>query len=211
LSIELYLAFVLAASVLILIPGPNVTLIVANSLTYGARFAFTTIAGTTLAQIVQLSLTVAGMTAAMSAMAGWFDWLRWLGVAYLFCLGIRMWRSAPERMVDGAASSRRAGRLFWQGFLVSLTNPKTLLFYAAFLPQFVNPAVAPMPQFALLSLTLLVVSLLVVSLTFDSSYCLLAGRIRPWFRGAAVERLRNKVTGTLLVASGVGLALARRS
>lgn len=206
MSIELYLAFVLAASVLILIPGPNVTLIVANSLTYGARIAFTTIAGTTMAQIVQLSLTVAGMTTAMSAMAGWFDWLRWLGVAYLLWLGIRMWRSSPERMVDAALPRERAGRLFWQGFLVSLTNPKTLLFYAAFLPQFVDPAVAPMPQFALLSATLLV-----VSLTFDSSYCLLAGRIRPWLRGAAVARLRNKVTGTLLIASGVGLALARRA
>ena len=206
MSIELYLAFVLAASVLILIPGPNVTLIVANSLTYGARCAFTTIAGATLAQMAQLSLTVAGMTTVMSAMAGWFDWLRWLGVAYLLWLGVSMWRSAPAKMVDGATPRERAGRLFWQGFVVSLTNPKTLLFYAAFLPQFVDPAVAPMPQFALLSLTLLV-----ISLTFDSSYCLLAGRIRPWLRGAAVERLRNRVTGTLLVASGVGLALARRS
>jgi threonine/homoserine/homoserine lactone efflux protein len=109
-------------------------------------------------------------------------------------------------MVDAALPRERAGRLFWQGFLVSLTNPKTLLFYAAFLPQFVDPAVAPMPQFALLSATLLV-----VSLTFDSSYCLLAGRIRPWLRGAAVGRLRNRVTGTLLIASGVGLALARRA
>jgi homoserine/homoserine lactone efflux protein len=206
LSLELYLAFILAASVLVLIPGPNVTLIVANSLTYGARFAFTTIAGTTLAQIVQLSLTVAGMTAAMSAMAGWFDWLRWFGVAYLFWLGITTWRSAPARMAEGSAPRQRAGRLFWQGFLVSLTHPKTLLFYAAFLPQFVDPAVAAMPQFALLSLTLLV-----ISLTSDSSYCLLAARIRPRLRGAAVERLRNKVTGTLLIASGVGLALARRS
>jgi threonine/homoserine/homoserine lactone efflux protein len=73
-------------------------------------------------------------------------------------------------------------------------------------PNVTNPAVAPMPKFPLLSLTLLV-----VSLTFDSSYCLLAGRIRPWLLGTAVERLRNKVMGTLLIASGVGLALARRS
>src|SRR5450432_3745332 len=136
--IELYLTFVAAAAVLILIPGPNVTLIVANSLSYGPRYAFTTIAGTTLAQITQLTLTVAGMTTVMSAMAGWFDWLRWAGVAYLLWLGIVTWRSKPQPLDERAPPLRRIKRLFWQGFLVSLTNPKTLLFYAAFLPQFVD-------------------------------------------------------------------------
>ena len=206
LSLQLYLAFVVAAAALIVIPGPNVTLIIANSLSYGSRHAFTTIAGTTLAQITQLTLTVAGMTTVIAAVAGWFDVLRWLGVAYLLWLGIRTWRGKPAVAAEIASAPPRLRRLFWQGYCVSLTNPKTLLFYAAFLPQFVDPSMPPMRQLVLLSLTIFA-----IALTFDSLYCLLAGRIRPWLNGRAVEWLRTKVTGGLLIASGVGLAVARRS
>jgi threonine/homoserine/homoserine lactone efflux protein len=136
---DLYLAFVLASAVLILIPGPNVTLLVANSLAYGARRALTTLAGTSAAIALQLAITVLGMTPLMLALAAWFEWLRWAGVLYLVWLGIQQWRAPPVALedVDPAAVAGRA--LFWRGFLVSATNPKTLLFYAAFLPQFVDP------------------------------------------------------------------------
>jgi threonine/homoserine/homoserine lactone efflux protein len=203
---DLYLAFVLASAVLILLPGPNVTLLVATSLAYGASRALTTLAGTSSAIALQLLITVLGMTSLLLVLVAGFEWLRWAGVLYLLWLGIRQWRAAPVALedVDPAAISTR--RLFWQGFVVSATNPKTLLFYAAFLPQFLDPARAPLPQLLLLSVTFLT-----LATVLDGSYTLLAGRLRPWFRGHRRARLRQRLSGALLIGAGLGLVLARRS
>jgi threonine/homoserine/homoserine lactone efflux protein len=204
-NFELYLAFVAATTVLILIPGPNVALIVANSLSYGARRALLTVAGTSSAMVLQLTITAIGMTSLLLVLAEWFEWLRWLGVAYLLYLGIRAWR-APATDLEATASAARSGRrLFWQGFLVSATNPKVLLFYAAFFPQFVDP-VGPLVQ----QLGLLSVTFVVIALVLDSGFALAAGRIRVWLEDASAARLQNRLTGGFLIGAGLGLALARR-
>ncbi len=205
MPLDLYLAFVLASAVLILIPGPNVTLLVANSLAYGARRALATLAGTSTAIALQLAITVLGMSSLMVVLAAWFEWLRWVGVLYLVWLGVQQWRAPPVALedVDPAAVAGRA--LFWRGFLVSATNPKTLLFYAAFFPQFVDPASPPGPQLLLMSATFLG-----LATVLDGGYVLLAGRLRQLFRGQRRARLRNRLTGSLLIGAGLGLALARR-
>jgi homoserine/homoserine lactone efflux protein len=205
MPLDLYLAFVLASAVLILIPGPNVTLLVANSLAYGAHRALATLAGTSSAIALQLAITVLGMTSLMAVLAAWFEWLRWAGVLYLVWLGVQQWRAPPVALedVDPAAVAGRA--LFWRGFLVSATNPKTLLFYAAFFPQFVDPASPPGPQLLLMSATFLG-----LATVLDGGYVLLAGRLRQLFRGQRRARLRNRLTGSLLIGAGLGLALARR-
>jgi homoserine/homoserine lactone efflux protein len=205
MPIDLYLAFVLASAVLILIPGPNVTLLVANSIAYGARRALATLAGTSSAIALQLAVTVLGMTSLMLVLATWFEWLRWAGVLYLVYLGVQQWRAPPVALedVDPWAIATRA--LFWRGFLVSATNPKTLLFYAAFFPQFVDPASPPGPQLLLMSATFLG-----LATVLDGGYALLAGRLRLLFRGHRRARLRNRLTGSLLIGAALGLALARR-
>jgi homoserine/homoserine lactone efflux protein len=205
MPLDLYLAFVLASAVLILIPGPNVTLLVANSIAYGARRALATLAGTSSAIALQLVITVLGMTSLMLVLATWFEWLRWAGVLYLVYLGVQQWRALPVALedVDPQAIATRA--LFWRGFLVSATNPKTLLFYAAFFPQFVDPASGPLPQLLLMSATFLG-----LATVLDGGYALLAGRLRRVFRGQRRARLRNRLTGSLLIGAGLGLALARR-
>jgi len=205
MPLDLYLGFVLASAVLILLPGPNVTLLVANSLAYGARRALATLAGTSSAIGIQLVITVLGMTPLMVALAAWFEWLRWAGVVYLIWLGVQQWRAPPVALedIDPAAVGRRA--LFWRGFLVSATNPKTLLFYAAFFPQFVDPSGAPLPQLLLMSATFLA-----LATALDGGYALLAGRLRLWFRGRRRARLRNRLAGSLLIGAGLGLALVRR-
>ena len=202
---DLYLAFVLASAVLILIPGPNVTLLVANSIAYGARRALATLAGTSSAIALQLAVTVLGMTSLMLVLATWFEWLRWAGVLYLVYLGVQQWRAVPVALedIDRQATATRA--LFWRGFIVSATNPKTLLFYAAFFPQFVDPASPPLPQLLLMSTTFLG-----LATVLDGGYALLAGRLRRLFRGRGRARLRNRLTGSLLIGAGLGLALARR-
>jgi threonine/homoserine/homoserine lactone efflux protein len=199
----LYLAFVLATVVLMLIPGPNVALIVANSIAYGTRYGLLTLAGTASAMVPQLLLTALGMTALLGALGGWMEWLRWAGVLYLVALGVRQWRAAPPDLARIAAQPRAPQRLYLRGLLVSLTNPKTLFFYGAFFPQFVAADRPAGPQLGLLCVTFLA-----VALVLDSLWALLAGRARPLL--AARGRLRNRLAGGALIGAGVGLALAHR-
>jgi len=205
MDIELYLAFVLATAVLIIIPGPAVSLIVANSLAYGGRRALVTVAGTSSAIVVHLLVLTLGMTSLLLFLAEWFEWLRWLGVAYLVYLGVQQWRAKPLALDDQAPSVSRQ-RLYWQGFIINATNPKTLFFYAAFFPQFIDPAQPGLTQMAILSVTFVVVATLL-----DGSYALLGGHLRQFLRDRRRALLRNRVTGSLLIGAGVGLALARRS
>jgi threonine/homoserine/homoserine lactone efflux protein len=200
---ELYAAFVGATVILILIPGPNVALIVANSIALGPRYGLMTVAGTSAAMVLQLGVTVLGLGGLLALMAGWFEWVRWLGVAYLAYLGIQAWR-APA--ADFGATKAQPGSLrdmFLRGFIVSLTNPKTLLFYSAFLPQFVDGGADRTVQ-----LVLLAVTFLAIAVALDSGWALLASRLRAVL--GLGGRLLNRITGGLLLTGAIGLALARK-
>lgn len=200
---ELYLGFVLATAVLILIPGPNVALITATSVGRGTRIGLVTVAGTSSAVAVQLGLTALGLTAMLTILAVWFEWLRWIGVAYLIFLGLRQW-FAPAVDLTGVGPDRRsASAVYLRGFLVGLTNPKTLLFYGAFFPQFLDAARPLGPQVLLLCATFLV-----IAVVLDSAWAVAAGRAR-WLL-AARPKLRNRLSGGCLMAAGFGLALAHR-
>ncbi len=135
MSLELYLAFVLATAVLIVVPGPANALIVANSIAHGGRRTLVTVAGVSAASVVHLGLVALGMTSLMALLSEGFEWLRWAGVAYLVALGIRQWRARPVALDDRAMGAVSGRRLFWTGFVVDATNPKTLFFYAAFFPS----------------------------------------------------------------------------
>jgi threonine/homoserine/homoserine lactone efflux protein len=203
MPIELYLAFIAATVILMVIPGPNVALIVANSVAHGTRYGLLTVAATSGAVVVHLTLTVAGAAAVLGFLAASFDWLRWAGVAYLIHLGVSAWRAPVADLAQTAAEARSARLIFARGFLVGLTNPKTLLFYGAFFPQFITPGPTAADQ-----LLLLAVTFLGVAIVCDSGWAILAGRLRALL--VAHTRLRNRLTGGLLVGAGVGLALARR-
>ncbi len=202
---ELYLAVVLASAVLIIVPGPNVMLIVAHSLSHGARHALLTVAGTNSCQIVQLAITCIGMTSLLLFLSQWFEVLRWAGVTYLIYLGVTEFRARPDPAAPNGGNAKTGRACFWQGFIVSATNPKTLLFYAAFFPQFIDPGLPPVPQMVALSLTFVVIALI-----FDGSYALLVGRARVWLADARRARIRGRITGSILIGAGLGLALARK-
>lgn len=204
MPLDLYLAFIAACVVLIAIPGPNVALIVANSVAHGARYGLMTVAGTASAMVLQLALVVLGASALLGILANLFDWLRWLGVAYLVWLGVRTWRAAATDLTGTQAEPRSMVSIFSRGFAVSLTNPKTLLFYAAFLPQFVGAEEGE----ATYQLLLLAGTFLVVAVLLDGAWALLASRLRSLLQARA--RLRNRITGGLLIGAGVGLAFARK-
>ena len=199
----LYSAFVLATAVLMLIPGPNVALIVANSLAYGTRYGLLTLAGTASAMVPQLLLTALGMTALLGSLGAWIGWVRWLGVAYLIWLGVRQWRAAAPDLARIPPQPRSRRGIYLRGLVVSLSNPKTLFFFGAFFPQFVARDRAAAPQLVLLCATFLT-----VAIVLDSLWAVLAGRARPLL--AAHGRLRNRLSGGFLVGAGIGLALAHR-
>jgi homoserine/homoserine lactone efflux protein len=201
MSPALWAAFAGATAVLMLIPGPNVALIVANSLRFGVSAGLLTVAGTSAAMVAQLTVASLGVTAIFGALAEAFWTLRWLGVAYLVWLGFRAWREPASDLSETRAAP--PSKTFGRGFLVSLTNPKTLAFYAAFLPQFIDPAKPLGPQMAILSLTFVAVALII-----DSGWAVLAARARGVV--ARFGRLRNRLTGAALIGAALGLALARR-
>lgn len=204
IALHLYLAFIAATAILILIPGPNAALIVANSVAHGTRSGLLTVAGTSSAVVVHLTLTVLGATAVLDLLAASFDWLRWAGVAYLAYLGIVAWRAPAVDLAPTNRSAHSMRGIYVRGFLVGLTNPKTLLFYGAFLPQFVTPGPDAARQLVLLAATFLV-----IAVVLDGLWAILAGQLRPLLM--VHGRLRNRLTGGLLLGAGAGLALARRS
>ena len=161
-----------------------------------------TVAGTWGAMVPQLGLTALGMGAVLSGAAQTLGWLRWLGVAYLLWLAFRAFTAPGDEDAATASDERPLRALFLRGFLVSLANPKTLAFYAAFFPQFLNSRAPLAPQLFLLCATFLALAAIV-----DCGWALFAARL-----GAAVRisaRARNNLTGGLLLGAGLGLGLMR--
>lgn len=202
MSLEGFAAYLLACVIFTLVPGPTVTLIVANSLTHGARAGLANVAGTQLGLAVFVGVLVIGLASVIETMGVWFDWIRFLGAAYLVWIGIRMFRSSG-RLDDPGRTTRPRGGFFLQGFLVMLSNPKVLVFFGAFIPQFVDPAGDYVAQVILLGLT----AMLTAAVT-DGAYAVLTGRARAMFTQARV-RLVSRVSGVFLIGGGLWLALTR--
>ena len=201
-DLSLYLGFIAAVTVLMMIPGPNVALIVANSVAHGPRYGLLTVAGTSSAMILQLGLVALGMSQFLGMLGTWFEVLRWIGVAYLVFLGISQWRAPAVDLTKTRPERKSPRRMYARALLVSMTNPKTLLFYGAFFPQFVAADRALVPQVALLSVTFVVLAILV-----DGSWALAAGKARHLL--ASRGRLRNRISGGMLIGAGAVLAAAR--
>jgi len=202
---DLYLAFCIATALLILMPGPIVTLTIANSLRHGSKTGLLTTAGATAGSAVLLSAGGLGMAWVLEILSDWFSVLRLAGAAYLIYLGVRQWRESAHALEDMTADRRSGRAVMLHGFVVAVTNPKTILFYAAFFPQFINLSQPTGPQLVLMSGTFLL-----IAMTIDSSYALLAGRLRPWLQGRRRGHIRNRITGTLLIGTGLALAFARK-
>jgi homoserine/homoserine lactone efflux protein len=203
MPLSLYIGFVATCLVLMVMPGPNVALIVANSLAHGPRYGLMTVAGTSTAIAVHLVATFFATASLFTLLASSFEYLRWLGLAYLVFLGVRTWRQQHDE-VAVAPQQRSMRAVFLRGVAISLTNPKVLFFYGAFFPQFI---VAGEPIAAqLLALTS---TFLILAIVFDSGWAILAGCLRHII--ADYTRLRHRVTGGVLIAAGLGLATARRA
>ncbi len=204
MSLELYLTFVAASALLILTPGPMVAFVVATTLSRGLHQGLVAVAGSAIASAIQLSIVAVGLAALLSTAGEAFFWIKWIGVAYLFYLGIRAFRAPQDSLdADPAIANYDSRRTFLEGFLVNLTNPKGLLFHGAFLPLFISPSSPAGPQ-----LLLLAVTFVAIGASLDSLWALTAARSREFL--ARAGRWRHRVTGGVLMTAAAGLALVRK-
>lgn len=207
MSLDLWLVYLVAAVGLSLTPGPNGLL----SLTHGACFGFrptiATAVGGVLGFFLLIAASLAGMGALLAASEQAFTVAKWVGAAYLVYLGVRVWRApAPAVAVGPEASASRQARplrMFNQGFLVAVSNPKALIFFAAFLPQFMVPGVPFATQLLVLGGTFVVVELL-----YELMLAGLAQRIAPWL--ARYGRWFNRAAGGTFVGIGAALTTVSR-
>jgi homoserine/homoserine lactone efflux protein len=202
---HVYLAFVIATAIMIALPGPSVLLTVAHSISFGWQQALSTVAGETMGIAVQLIVAAIGLTSLLNVVAEAFEWLRWAGVAYLVYLGIKQWRSASEPLEFDASSVSKTN-LFVQGLVVTIPNPKSLIFIAAFLPQFIDPGRSLGYQFSFI-----VPTFLVITFTVTSVWALVAGYVSGFLQSQRAFQSVLRTAGGLMIIAGVGLALARRS
>ena len=203
MNYSLFSAFLLITFVLVIVPGPIVTLVIATAATRGTRAALITVIGTTLGTAVMLLCIALGLNWVLKTSAEVFEVLRWIGAAYLIWLGIQSWRTAG-RAAEAAPPRHRVH--ISRGFLVAITNPKTIAFFTAFLPQFVDPQLPAGHQLAVMC----AVSVAMAAVT-DAGWAIAAGAGRALFLKQAPARWLGRLSGVVLIGGGVWLSLARRS
>ncbi|MGB9365458.1 MAG: LysE family translocator [Xanthobacteraceae bacterium] len=202
MSVEVYLAYVLTCILITIIPGPTVTLIIANSLTHGTRAGLLNVAGTQLGLAIMLGVLLVGLSSVIATMGVWFDYVRVAGAVYLVWLGWKLLRANAGFGAVGMTPKPRGG-FFLQGFLVLMSNPKALLWFGAFIPQFVDPAGNYVGQIVLLGATAMATAAIT-----DGAYAILGGRTGRLMSASRI-RLASQLSGLFLIGGGVWLAFTR--
>ncbi len=209
MSIELWLAFVATAAVLLIIPGPTVLTIISYSIAHGRRANVPIVAAVALGDSTALVMSLLGLGALLAASAVWFTVVKCVGGLYLLYLGIKLLRSGVSSAETAAATAAAPGtrlRLFANTYLVTALNPKGIVFYAAFLPQFINPGANAAGQLWLLAGTFVIMA--IVNATF---YTLFSTSAQKLLASPQAQRCFNIAGGSLLSVAGVWALLARRS
>ena len=197
----LFTAFVAITVILVLTPGPIVTLVITTGSTRGIRAALVTVAGTTIGNAVLVAAIALGLSFVLANAAFLFEILRWCGAVYLIWLGINAWRGAGRGQSEPPAAQVH----FVRGLVVALTNPKTIAFFTAFLPQFVDSRLPAGPQLAAMCLA----SVLIAAVT-DSGWAVASGYGRKWLMHPSRAKLLGRLSGLTLIGGGIWLSLVRR-
>jgi homoserine/homoserine lactone efflux protein len=207
MSLETWLAFLVAAVLISVSPGAGAVACMTSGMRYGYRRGVWNIFGMQVGIALQLAIVGAGLGAILATSTMAFTALKWLGVAYLCWLGVKQWR-APAEPVEVGAAPRRGTRatLFAQGFLVNATNPKATVFFLAVLPQFIEASRPLLPQYLAVCATLTVVDLVVMS-----GYTLFAAKFLALLRAPRQIRFVNRLFGALFVGAAALLAGFRRA
>ncbi|PCI78571.1 MAG: lysine transporter LysE [SAR86 cluster bacterium] len=196
------ISFLTVSAVFIAVPGPNVLVIVSTTIVSGKLRGLQTVAGTSLAMIVQLTIAALGTSLLLSTLSQGLIWLKWCGVVYLLFLGIN---SLYAFFTHKKSKHPSAADSMQRGFWVSLTNPKTIIFFSAFLPQFANADSAYLPQIAILS-----GSFLLLAVTIDCTYAISSTKLKWFLASKDIDRVSNGVSGAFFIGAGGLLANTNR-
>jgi len=202
---QVFVSFVLATALMIALPGPSVLLTIAHSLSFGWRRALLTVSGATLGIAVQLLVAVIGIGGLISFVAATFDVLRWAGAAYLIYIGVKVWRNAGELAALGSAVDARPNGLLMQGLVITVFNPKSLLFIAAFLPQLVDVHRPVGAQFLII-----VPVFLLIAFVVTSAWAIVSGLINSFIKRSGTLAILFRLAAVMIVLSGAGMVLVRQ-
>jgi len=209
-SPEHFAAFVLASIILLIIPGPTIIMVITQALAHGRKIAFASVLGVGLGDLLATSLSIAGAGALLATSASLFQALKFVGAAYLIWIGYKMWRT-PVKIPDMsetnvATASGRPGVIFRDSFLITALNPKGILFFVAFVPQFIDPALPYVPQAATYVLTFTALGILNAAM-----FAFAASEARQTIRRPKMMKVAMRTGGSLLMMAGVAAALTRRA
>ena len=203
---SLWLAFFVTATVAALVPGPAVLYVVGQGMRHGARKALAANLGILSGNLIWFTASAIGLAALVAYAAPVFVAIKWIGVAYLVWFGARTILRPPKlETVQPDKGRGSAGRLFAGGFMLQIVNPSVLLFFTAFLPQFLDPRAALVPQLAILA-----AATAAIEIVTQLVYAFLAGRFRALLTAPRFARWTDRIAGSLLIAAGLGMAALRR-
>ncbi|MDF1606810.1 LysE family translocator [Hoeflea sp. YIM 152468] len=209
-SPEHFAAFVVASVILLIIPGPTIIMVITQALAHGRKIAFASVLGVGLGDLLATSLSIAGAGALLAASATLFQLLKFIGAAYLIWIGYKMWRT-PVTIPDMSAAdvstgSGRPAVIFRDSFLITALNPKGILFFVAFVPQFIDPSLPYTPQAATYVLVFTLLGIINAAM-----FAFAAAGARQTIRRPQVMKAATRTGGSLLIMAGVAAALTRRA
>jgi threonine/homoserine/homoserine lactone efflux protein len=207
MNMELWIPFVLAATIILIIPGPTILLVISQAVTHGRRSVVPLVVGVLLGDFTAMTLSLLGLGAIMSTSAALFAIFKWIGALYLIYLGIKLWKSNPKNDSTQETAKKASRRsLLKSSFVVTALNPKGIAFFVAFLPQFIDPLKPAFSQLTLLGATFLFLATLNASL-----YALFAGQLGEHMRKRNIRRWFNRCGGSALIGAGIFTAGMQRS
>lgn len=206
MSWEYYIAFLIATGAMLAIPGPTVILVVSYALGRGKKSGWATVPGVALGDFTAMTTSLLGAGAVLAASSTLFTILKLAGAAYLVWLGIKLWRAGPEKMTLQATSGRKSSwEMFWNAYVVTALNPKSIVFFVAFVPQFVDPDGDTVLQFVVLEVTFIVLAAATVAI-----WAILAGQLQSKLsRPETLQRLQ-RTGGSFLIGAGILTAVTQR-
>jgi threonine/homoserine/homoserine lactone efflux protein len=206
MSIETWIAFVLAATIILVIPGPTIILVVSQAITHGRRSVIPLATGVLLGDFTAMAFSLLGLGAILSASAALFVSLKWIGAIYLIYLGVKLWRShSADTSVAYSEKGNSARSLFKNAFIVTALNPKSIAFFVAFLPQFVTPQESTVTQLFILGATFLFLCTINAAL-----YAIFAGQLSDTLKKNTVHKWLNRCGGSALIGAGLFTAAMQR-
>ncbi len=207
MSLEMWIAFVIAAMIVLVIPGPTILLVISQSISHGRRAVVPLVTGVTLGDFTAMTLSLLGLGAILAASATLFSVLKFIGAVYLIFLGIKLWRSNPGQHEISLADTKASNSsLFKSTFVVTALNPKSIAFFVVFLPQFINPKGQTVLQLLILGTTFLLLASINATL-----YAVFAGHLRDTMKSSKVRRWFNRGGGSVLIGAGFFTAAIQRS